>query len=75
MKNNSIRKVAKNVLDLEILALKKLKKSINKTFDNAVNAIVNCKSKIIVCGVGKSFLIASKVSSNRNYLKKKVNII
>ena len=63
MKNNSIRKVAKNVLDLEILALKKLKKSINKTFDYAVNAIVNCKSKIIVCGVGKSFLIASKVSS------------
>ena len=63
MKSSNLRNIAKNVLELEILALKKLKKSINKTFEDAVNAIVNCKSKVIVCGVGKSFLIASKVSS------------
>ena len=63
MKNSNLRNIAKGVLELEILALKKLKKSLNKTFEDAVNAIVNCKSKIIVCGVGKSFLIASKVSS------------
>ena len=63
MKSSNLRNIAKDVLELEILALKKLKKSINKTFEDAVNAIVNCKSKVIVCGVGKSFLIASKVSS------------
>jgi len=63
MKNNNLTNIAKGVLELEILALKKLKKSLNKTFEDAVNAIVNCKSKVIVCGVGKSFLIASKVSS------------
>ena len=63
MKTSNLRKIAKDVLELEILALKRLKKSINKTFEDAVNAIVNCKSKVIVCGVGKSFLIASKVSS------------
>ena len=63
MKTSNLRKIAKGVLELEILALKRLKKSINKTFEDAVNAIVNCKSKVIVCGVGKSFLIASKVSS------------
>ena len=63
MKNSNLRNIAKGVLELEILALKKLKKSLNETFEDAVNAIVNCKSKIIVCGVGKSFLIASKVSS------------
>ena len=63
MKNSNLRNIAKSVLELEILALKKLKKSLNKTFEDAVNAIVNCKSKVIVCGVGKSFLIASKVSS------------
>ena len=63
MKNSNLRNIAKGVLELEILALKKLKKSINKTFEDAVNAIVNCKSKVIVCGVGKSYLIASKVSS------------
>ena len=63
MKTGNLRTIANKVLELEILALKKLKKSINKTFEDAVNAIVNCKSKVIVCGVGKSFLIASKVSS------------
>ena len=63
MNSNKLRNIAKGVLELEILALKKLKKSLNKTFEDAVNAIVNCKSKVIVCGVGKSFLIASKVSS------------
>ena len=63
MKTSNLKKIAKGVLELEILALKRLKKSINKTFEDAVNAIVNCKSKVIVCGVGKSFLIASKVSS------------
>ena len=63
MKSSNLRNIAKDVLELEILALKKLRKSINKTFEDAVNAIVNCKSKVIVCGVGKSYLIASKVSS------------
>ena len=63
MKYKNTIKIAKNVIDLEIQALKKLKKSINKPFEQAVNAIVSCKSKVVVCGVGKSFLIASKVSS------------
>ena len=63
MKYKNTIKIAKNVIDLEIQALKKLKKSINKSFEEAVNAIVSCKSKVVVCGVGKSFLIASKVSS------------
>ena len=63
MRKNKLKKIARNVIDLEITALKKLKKSINNNFENAVHAIVNCKSKIIICGVGKSYLIASKVSS------------
>ena len=61
-KINSI-KIANQVLNLEILALKKLKKSLSASFEKAVNAIVTCKSKVIICGVGKSYLIASKVSS------------
>ena len=57
------KKVAKNVIDLEIKALKKLKRSINNSFDEAVDAIVNCQSKVILCGVGKSGLIAAKISA------------
>tara|TARA_B100000963_G_scaffold334919_1_gene328584 strand:+ start:292 stop:1260 length:969 start_codon:yes stop_codon:yes gene_type:complete len=63
MKKNNYTKVAKKVIDLEISALKKLKSKINYTFNEAVDAIVNCKSKVILCGVGKSGLIASKISA------------
>ena len=55
--------IAKTVIDLEIKALQKLKKALNKNFDKAVKAIVNCQSKVILCGVGKSGIIASKISA------------
>ena len=63
MRINKYKKIAHQVIDLEIKALKKLRKSINSSFDHAVNAIVKCQSKVILCGVGKSYLIASKISA------------
>ncbi len=60
---NKINEIGKEVVDLQIRALKKLKSSINKSFDDAVNAILKCKSKVIICGVGKSGIIASKISA------------
>jgi len=63
MKNKNHIKVAKNVIDLEIRALIKLKNSLSNSFDKAVKEIVNCQSKVILCGVGKSGLIASKIAS------------
>ncbi len=63
MKKNNYTKIAKNVIDLEITALRKLKSKINNSFNEAVDAIVDCKSKVILCGVGKSGLIASKISA------------
>ena len=63
MNKNSLKNIAIEVINLEIEALKILKKSVNKNFDKAVNVIVNCKSKIILCGVGKSGLIAAKIAS------------
>ena len=62
MTNNYIN-IAKNVIDLEIRGLQKLKKFINKNFIKAVHAIANCQSKVILAGVGKSGLIASKIAS------------
>ena len=63
MNSKTYKKIGKDVIDLEIAALKKLKYSINESFAKAVTAIVNCQSKIILCGVGKSYRIASKISS------------
>ena len=54
---------AKNVINLEIKALQKLKKSINRSFSEAVIKIAKCQSKVILCGVGKSGLIASKIAA------------
>ena len=54
---------AKNVINLEIKALQKLQKNINNSFNQAVMSIAKCQSKIILCGVGKSGLIASKIAS------------
>ena len=63
MKKKDYKDIAKNVIDLEISALKKLKNSINNSFNEAVDAIAKCQSKVILCGVGKSGLIASKISA------------
>ena len=63
MKKKDYKKIAKSVIDLEIKALKKLKNSINNSFNDAVEAITKCQSKVILCGVGKSGLIAAKISA------------
>ena len=63
MKKKNFKKIAKNVIELEIQALKKLKDSINNSFNQAVQAIVKCQSKVIFCGVGKSSKISAKLSS------------
>jgi arabinose-5-phosphate isomerase len=55
--------LAKKVIDLEIQALQKLKKKIDNSFNKAVVEIAKCKSKVILCGVGKSGLIAAKISA------------
>ena len=63
MQKKDVKKIAKDVIDLEIIALKKLKKSINNSFDKAVNVISKCQSKVIICGVGKSGLIGAKIAA------------
>ncbi len=63
MLKNKFISIAKEVINLEIKALQKLKKNINKSFNDAVIKIVKCQSKVILCGVGKSGIIASKISA------------
>ena len=61
MKQNKISNIAKEVIQFEINALKKLKKSINNDFIKVIKTIINCKNgKIIISGVGKSGIIARK---------------
>ena len=62
MKKNFI-KTAKDVINLEISGLMKLKKSLNNSFNKAVKEVAKCQSKVILCGVGKSGLIANKIAA------------
>ena len=63
MKKKNFIPIAKDVINLEIKALQDLKKNLNTSFNEAVIQIAKCQSKIILCGVGKSGLIASKIAS------------
>ena len=63
MKKKNFISTAKNVIDLEIKSLNKLKNSLNVSFNLAVEKIVNCQSKVVLCGVGKSGLIANKIAA------------
>ena len=63
MNNKSIINIANKVIGTEIEGLKKLSKSINISFAQAVNTINNSKGRIVCCGVGKSAKILEKISS------------
>ena len=67
---NKDLKIAKKTVNTEIQALKKLSKSFNNSsnFSKAVNACSKTKNKIIVVGVGKSFIISLKVASTLSSL-------
>jgi len=56
-------RIARDVINLEIRALENLKKSFNSSFNEAVIQISECQSKVVLCGVGKSGLIASKIAA------------
>ena len=66
MKQNKYSKSAKTTIDLQISALKKLKKSIGNSFNRAVKAIGDCQSKCILIGVGKSGHLAKLIASSLN---------
>ena len=60
--------IGKDVIQTEINALQKLKKSLNRDFDKIVNSVLKCKSKVIFSGVGKSGIISKKISSTLSSL-------
>ena len=55
--------LANKAAQIQINELKKIKKVFNKSFIDAVDLILNCKGKVILAGIGKSGLIARKVSA------------
>ena len=62
MKNNLINIAKKSAL-AQINELKKIKSVFNKSFIKSIEHISNCKGKVITAGIGKSGIIARKISA------------
>ena len=63
MNKKNYIKFAKKSASIQIKELKKINKIFNNSFIKAVDLILNCKGKIILAGIGKSGLIARKISA------------
>ncbi len=61
--SNELKTEALRVLDLELKSISQLKESLDSSFFEAVDLILNCSSKVIITGIGKSGLIGRKISS------------
>ena len=58
----SILEDARNVLDIEIDALSKLRNRLDESFARAVELILNCRGKVVVTGMGKSGAVGRKIA-------------
>jgi len=67
---NKDLEIAKKTVRAEIVALKKLSESFNRSsqFSKAVSLIVKTRGKVLVVGVGKSYIIGIKVSATLSSL-------
>ena len=63
MNKTNYLSLARKSANIQINELRKINKIFNKSFVKAVDAILNCKGKIIFAGIGKSGLIARKISA------------
>jgi|TARA_Y100000389_G_scaffold99585_1_gene96318 arabinose-5-phosphate isomerase len=63
MKKKNYISLANKAANIQINELKKVKKIFNNSFIDAVDLILNCKGKVIFAGIGKSGLIARKISA------------
>ena len=64
MKKKKFIKSLQLTINLQILALKKLKNSNEVSFNKAVKTIGECVSKTILIGVGKSGHVASQIAAS-----------
>jgi arabinose-5-phosphate isomerase len=63
MDNKLIIKTAQDVINTELTGIKKLSKIIDSNFSNVIKRLSKVKGKVIFTGIGKSGLIAQKISS------------
>jgi len=55
--------IGKDVIEKEMDGLRGLLERIGKEFQKAVELILSCRGKVIVCGIGKSGIVARKIAA------------
>src|SRR5882724_3924109 len=61
-----IKLAAIKTIRLEAEAIAGLQSFINDDFERAVNALLECKGRVVVSGIGKSAIIAQKIVATLN---------
>ena len=59
----TVKRLARQVIDIEKEALNLSHKSLDEQFIKAVDVIANCKGRVVVLGIGKSGIIGRKISA------------
>ena len=55
--------LGREVVSLEIEGLRELEQSIGPEFERAVKLLLGCGGKVVVCGMGKSGIVARKIAA------------
>ena len=64
--NSILHQTALRTIEIEAKSISGLSNYINADFENAVEAIRNCKGRFIISGVGKSGIVAQKIAATLN---------
>ena len=61
MPNKTNLEIAKDVFRIEAIAIANLTEQLDNQFDGAIKAILNTNGRVVICGMGKSGLIGTKI--------------
>ena len=62
-KHENVVEIGRDVVAQEIKGLRELKINIGPAFERAVEILLECRGKVIVCGIGKSGIVARKIAA------------
>ncbi len=64
--STSIKQIALRTIEIEAESISGLASFINDDFEKSVQAIANCKGRVVISGIGKSAVIAQKIVATLN---------
>jgi arabinose-5-phosphate isomerase len=63
---SSIKQTARKTIEMEAQSIQGLSSFIDDDFEKAIEAMANCKGRVVISGIGKSAIIAQKIVATLN---------